>query len=390
LLLLAASVLLVFIIAGFPHAPPACPPLVLPGQGNTTFPGVAPLSASTLISNNLKVGTLFDAQVLTRPFAGAWILASGNTGPSTIAGYSVELGAQWFLLQDLVFSSGDGVISLSLPIPAWPPLVGMEFVVQAAVMDPQTLELAWTNATLQQVAASYPSLLNVLVIRQGFAPSDAPYAPAQGDALVQMLSLQGMQVTVHDNVLPASVAGFDVILDARFNSPPAEWEKQVFKGFMRNQGGVFFLCGPFSGTTWSADRFAWIQDFLVNRLGLSLSLQPGGGSAAQSNERVDPGGNWNLLNVAYSIAGLPYQVSLEGGNFGSPGTQPVGTPWIVTSPGWNPMVYGMVFKPADITACPLKGGCAVLMNGGPDVFTPTATSPHPDQVFTNLCYWLDR
>ena len=372
----------VLFLAGVPSAPNG-------GQA-PSYPGVPSIGQSSLTSNNPRIGAPFMVSLHAPPGAFVWLLASSQSGPSLVAGYPTALSSDWFFLSGLHVMPAQGRVDLVFPLPFDVNLIDLDFTLQGVAVDPVTFEIGWTNHAFHRITGSPATVKNVLLIKQAVVTPEAPFAPSQADALAAHLTAMGHYVTVVSNSLPASLSGYDCILDCRFTLPGSEMEKTQLVEFMRCHGGVFLLHGPFNLSAWSQQRWYWIQDLLVNRLGIAVTIGVGGNYSGNVNEYVDPMTDPQYLLHPYPTAGMIYKVEHEGGHFGQPGSQPVGTPWIRGSVGGYDLVYGMFFRPVDVMAHPVVAPIAVLFNGAQDAFTAGPENPSPEAVFANLIWYLDR
>jgi len=383
-ILIGLTIAVVFMVSGVPGGPPTSTGGILPAP--------IPLSLSSITTNNARIGGTFRLSVHTRPQVGVWVLASSNTGPSGIGPWTVDLGPDWFVLQDFSWTSGGDRVDVHFPVPNHQALVGTEAVVQAVVHDPHSLEWFWTESVLHRFSEAPNGGRSVLLIRQVSVTNEAPHATLQADALAQALNQVGHNVTVVDDALPADLASYDCIMDCRFTLPPNPAEQDRLTDFLQHYGGVFMLCGPTVGSSWGQWRFAFLQQWLNNKLGMGLTLGTGiNQSTGVTGESISLNCEPSYLVNPSSVAGMPYRVEDEGGSFGPEGFQSVGWPWVVgpAGPGQSPTVYGMLFKPDDITGLPVKGKLAILFNGADDALAPSSASPFSHLVMVNLSFWLD-
>ncbi|NRA95567.1 MAG: hypothetical protein HRU14_05095 [Planctomycetes bacterium] len=383
--LISLTVVVVLMVSGVPGGPTATPS---PG----VQPVPMPLSMSTITTNNARIGGTFRLTVHTRPQVGVWVLASSNNPWTTIGPWQVNLAPDWYLIQDFAWTSGGDRIELQISLPYVQAWVGTEALVNALVHDPNSMEWFWTGSVLHRFSDAPGGGRSICLIRQVSVTGEAPWAPLQADALANALSGVGHSVSVVDDVLPTDLASFDLILDCRFTLPPNSDEQDRLTDFLQHYGGVFLLSGPAVGSTWGQWRFAFIQQWANNRLGLGLTF---GTSINQSSgvtgEQVSLNAEPRYLTQPSSVAGMPYRVHDEGGTFGPEGFQPRGWPWIVAPAGvaQAPTVYGMLFKPDDIPALPVKGSLAILFNGADDALAPSGQNPSAHLIFMNLASWLD-
>ncbi len=377
----AAALFLMFVILQLAGVPGAGP-----GGGNS----VVPAAPHKLVSNNLKLGDDLHLVLHTVPQAGVWILASSETGPSWIGPYFTDLGADWFVLRDLTLLGGGSMLEHVVSVPMDPGLAGLEFAVQCAVADPQVADIRMSNSVHLKVSPFLATGKHVLLLRQTASTSAIGNPSAQATALAGSLTLLGNHVVVADDVLPAALTSYDVILDCRFTVPPSPLEAARFLQFLRQSGGVAFVVGPSVGSPAGQERALWVNNFLNTTLGISVVVATGGNLSASSVETVDTGADPNYLYSPISVAGLPFEVTSEGGNFGPPGFAAVGTPWISGQSQIGPMVFGMLFNPSDATAQTIGAPIGVLFAGGAGTLMATSQNPYPDLVFCNLVYYLDR
>jgi hypothetical protein len=133
-----------------------------------------------------------------------------------------------------------------------------------------------------------------------------------------------------------------------------------------------------------------VSTFLNTTLGISVSVSSGGTLSNAVTETIDPAAGPEFLSASMGIAGLPFDVTDEGGSFGPPGAAVGGVPWLVGNTVFGPTVYGIFFDPAAMTSQTVGGRVAVLFAGGASTFLPTATSPYPDLIMGNMAYYLNR
>lgn len=386
----------VFVLVGLTIAVVVMVSGVPGGPGPTSAPGTQPvpipLSMSTITTNNARIGDTFRLTVHTRPQVGVWVLASSNNPPTMIGPWQVDLAPDWFILRDHAWTSGGDRVDLQISLPYAQAWVGTEALVAALIHDPNTMEWFWTNSVLHRFSEAPAGGRSICLIRQVSVTGEAPWAALQADALTNALSGVGHSVTVVDDALPTDLASFDLILDCRFTLPPNPDEQDRLTDFLRHYGGVFMLCGPTVGSSWGQWRFAFIQQWVNNKLGMGLTLGTGiNQSSGVTGEQVSLSAEPRYLSQPSSVAGMPYRVHDEGGTFGPQGFQTTGWPWIVSpaGPGQTPTVYGMLFKPDDIPAVPVKGSLAILFNGADDALAPSGQNPYAHLIFVNLSFWLD-
>lgn len=382
-------VLAVFlVIPAIPTPPPG-------GGGAGACPGLPPgvpmpLTCSSMTSGNAHLGETFGLTVHARAGLFTWILASSNSGPSTIGPFPTDLSPDWFVLQGPVFTGGGNRVDLSFPLPSIPSLVDAEVVLQTFLLDVGAVEMTWTNSLMHRLTVPPPQGRSVCLVRQTLASPEMPNAGVQADALVQLLQLYGHQVTVVDDAVPGDLASYDALFDCRFSVPLIEDDKLAFVRFLQRYGGVFLVCGPWIQSPQAQLRQLGIRDLLNNRLGIGVVVASGGMlSGGASVEQVSPDADPRYLTFPGSVSGLPYHVDQEGGNFGPSGFAPVGTPWIAAAGGWA-TVFGMLFKPDDVTTLSVKGTMAVLFNGAADALMQTPANPQTGPIFANLPWYLDH
>jgi hypothetical protein len=355
-----------------------------PGSAPTTYP----TNPHRLVSNNLKLGDTLRLGLVTVPQSAAWILASSNSGPSYIGPYAVDLGPDWIVVGGPVLMGGGVTFELGLPVPYVPWLVGSEFVVQCGVITPLASDVAFSNSIT--LRCSQGPARHILVLRQTAPSFGMPNPAQQADALVTALQLFGDQVTVADDVLPASLLDFDCILDLRFSTQPPPDESARFVQFLRQCGGVFFVSGPYAGNLGGQLRAGWLSALVASILGVEVTISSGGTLSNGSVESVDAGADPAFTGAAFAIAGLPFDVMDEGGNFGPPGAASAGMPWITGGTALGPLVYGMVFDSSEMMSQTVGGRVAVLFAGGSGTFIPGAANPYPDLILSNVAAYLDR
>lgn len=376
--LLAAIVLAVVLdIAAFPKSRPA--------RGSPT---VVPANPHRLVTNNLKISDTLHVDLFTYPQTAVWLLASSNTGPTYIGPYATGLGPDWFILSGPLLTGGGVHLQLDFPVPYSPGLVGLEFVLQCAVVSTTSSDVVFSNPVTLRGSQSVSK--NILILRQTIQTPGMTSSAQQADALAAWLQLMSNTVTVVDDVLPQSLLDFDCIFDLRFTTPPTSDEGARYVQFLRSCGGVFFVAGPYAGNPAGQQRSAWLNLFLNQTLGIvSAMISTGGNLSAATVEVIDPTVDPGFVNVPYGIGGLPFDVTNEGGNFGPPGVAQ-GTPWLIGNTIFGPMVFGMFFEPASMNAQTVGGRVGVLFAGGPDTFLQTATNPYPEVVMCNVAWYLDR
>jgi hypothetical protein len=374
--------------------------IAVPEQGGTTpavggpspsVPGNAPISTSSLRSNNARLGGIFHGAVHTRSQVLVWLAASLQPGPSMIGPFSTDLGPDWFVLQGPTWTGGGNLAGFQFPVPVDGAILGLDVHLQAAVCDPFTNTWFWTPGVTHRFSMAPNGGRSILLIRQVSAIAEAPHAPSQADLLAQVLQSVGHQVTIVDDAPPqrlADLAGFDALMDCRFTLPPGENEKGLFLGFLQNYGGVFLLSGPFAGSPGGQWRQLWIDEWVNGWLGLSIVFGSGMNQSNGAAEIVSPAAEPRYLLFPQPIQGLPYDVASEGGSFGPPGAVARGWPWIQGA-GYPSLVYGMMFKPSDMSAVRVSGGVAILFNGSPEALISLSAPPPAGQVFINLASWLD-
>jgi hypothetical protein len=358
-----------------------------PSPGGGSLPSTFPPGAHRLVSNNLKTGDTLELDLLTLPQTAIWVLASSNTGPSYLGPYFTDLGPDWFVLQGPLLMGGGSHLQLGVPVPTGAGLTGLEFTVQCAAVSPLASDVGFSNSVALRV--SQGPAKNVLLLRQT-GPGCGNGAAAQADSLAIGLQLLGIHVTTVDDVLPLSLLDYDCIFDLRFSTPPAPDEAARYVQFLKSCGGLFFVAGPWTGCQGGQMRAGWVHWFLNTILGVSLTVSSGGALSNASVETIDPAAGPEFLAAASGIAGLPLDVSDEGGNFGPPGAVNLGIPWLTGTTVFGPTVYGMFFEPAVMSSQTVGGRVAVLFAGGSSTFVATATSPYPDLVMANMAYYLDR
>ena len=157
LVMVGAVVITVLVLSGIPGGPTPTPGVV---------PTPVPLSASTITCNNARVGGLFQLTVHARPQVGVWVLASGNGGPTTIGPWQVDLGHDWFLLQDFAWTSGGNRIDIQIPLPPGHGWAGTEALGKALVHDPNSWEWAWTETVLHRFSHAPQGGRSVCLVRQ--------------------------------------------------------------------------------------------------------------------------------------------------------------------------------------------------------------------------------
>jgi hypothetical protein len=374
--LLVAAI--VFDLAGVPAPPRA------PSPGQSTYPA----NPHHLVTNNLKIGDALRLNLHTLPQTAHWLLASSNSGPSYIGPYFVDLGPDWFVLNGPVLMGGGANAETIVGVPYVPALVGLEFVLQCAVVSPLASDVIFSSSVTLRVSQGVSK--NILILRQTANVAGMTTAAQQAAALALSLQLLGNQVTVADDALPTSLLDYDCILDLRFATPPAFDEDVRFVQFLKQNGGLFFVCGPYAGCPLGQQRAAWISTFMNATLGLGVAASSGGSLSNGSVESIDGSLDPAFLNTPLSIAGLPFNVSNEGGNFGPPGAAPTGMPWMTGATIFGPLVFGMIFEPAAMQNQTVGGRVAVLFSGGADTFEASAQSPFPELVMCNLAWYLDR
>ena len=347
--------------------------------------------ASFMTSNNARTGAPFRVDIHAPEGCGSWLLASLLPGQVNLAGQLLDLGPDWFVLRDVVWTGASGVSSYAITIPNDPSLGGFQFRLQAGVYDPAIDLLVFSNGAPHEVIAASPFDLHICLIRQSVPTTDMLNPTQAPDALAAGLRNLGLSVDVFDDAIPARevLARYDVLFDCRFVLPPSEQEKEVVMEFLRDYGGVFLLHGPFSWSPWSSARKYWIDDLIMNRLGIGTQVLGGGNAGGAGAQQVAAGADPAYLTFPSSVAGTAYDVQQEGGNFGLIGQQGAGTPWITDSQGPWAFVYGMLFRPSDMSARTLRGSLAVLFTGNPAAFTTSAANPTPEMIMYNLAFWLD-
>jgi hypothetical protein len=356
--------------------------------GSTPAASTYPVNPHRLVSNNLRLGGTLRLTLWTLPQSAAWMLASSNSGPTTIGPYAVDLGPDWFVVAGPVMMGGGVTYELVVPVPYLAGLAGAEFVVQCGVVSSLSPDVGFSNAVTLRGSTS-PGR-NVLVLRQTAPSAGMPNPAQQADALAAALQLYGDQVTVCDDVLPLSLLDYDCILDLRFTTLPLPDEAARFVQFLRQCGGVFFVAGPYAGNPGGQLRAGWLSALLGTTLGVPVMISSGGTLSNGAVESVDASASPAFTGAAFAIAGLPFDVSAEGGNFGPPGAASAGMRWISGPTAIGSLVYAMVFEPSEMPAQTVGGRVAILLAGGSDTFVPSAQNPYPDLVMTNVAAYLDR
>jgi hypothetical protein len=379
ILLVFVALIVVFQLSGVPSPTP--PPQ---DSGSSTYP----TNPHQLICNNLKIGDTLRINLHTLPQTANWMLASSNSGPSYIGPYFVDLGSDWFVLQGPTLMGGGNSLELLIPVPFVPALVGLEFAIQCAVVSPVASDVIFSNSVA--LRGSQSTAKNILIIRQTLVMAGMTTSAQQASSLAVALQVLGNQVTVVDNVLPPSLLDYDCIFDLRFSVAPAGDESQRFVQFLRQNGGIFFVSGPFAGCPPGQQRASWINVFLNTTLGIPVPISSGGGLSNITVETVNPAADPFLLTTPLSIGGMPFDVNNEGGNFGPPGTVPGGTAFLSGVGLFGAMVYGMYFEPAAMNNLAVGGRVAILFAGGADTFQASAQNPNPEFLMCNLAYFLDR
>jgi hypothetical protein len=351
-------------------------------------PSTYPANPHRLVCNNMKIGDVLSLRLLTLPQTAVWMLASGNNGPSYIGPYFVDLGPDWFILLGGVPMGGWVSLDVPIPIPDVPALVGLEFVVQCAILPPLSTNPGFSNAVT--LRCSQGSGKNILILRQTAVMPGMTNAAQQATSLGSSLTLFGNQVTIVDDVLPSSSAllDFDCLLDLRFSVPPAADETWRLVEFLRQCGGVFFVSGPYAGCPSGQQRATWLSGFLAT-VGADVAISSGGTHSNASTEPVefaDPA----FLTIPFGIAGLTFDVSYEGGNFGPPGAASLGAPWLAGSTPAGDLTFGMFFQPSETMTQTVGGRIGVLFAGGPDTFQPSPQNAYPDLIMCNVAWYLDR
>lgn len=388
LFVLACGILVISGVPGGGGTPP--PPPQPPGVLAPLPTGVnAPIANSVQLTGNVHVGEMMHFTLAARPGVGIWTAVSSNSGPSVIGPWQVAVSADWSLLfAGLTTNSADSV-SVMIPIPPIPALHNTEFMMQSLVFDPATYEFHWTNAALHRITQSNPGGRNVLLLRQTLANAEVPFSITQADLFAQSLIAQGHTVTVADDALPLDLISYDCILDCRFTTVPAESEKDVFRAFLQNYGGVFLLSGPYSGSPAGQLRRAWVRDFLAMRLGVSAWIGSGLNNSNATVEQVSPLAPVRLLAMPNFVLGTSYEVTNEGGTFGTLAAFSAGDPWIVATSG-NQQVYGAMFNPQQMPGVHAAGSVAVLLNGHPEALANSPSNPNAGAVLGNLPWALDH
>lgn len=383
----------VLFIAGVPGGNPPPPP---PPQSAT--PGVLPalptgpsmpLNLTTQLTGNPHVGEPMQFRMVTRPGTGIWTALSSNSGPSVIGPWQVAVSTDWSLLFAGMSPDSNGFINVAIPVPPIPALHNVEFMMQSLVFDPFSYEFHWTNAALHRITNANPSGRNVLLVRQSLNNAEAQYSYQQASLFAQILSASGHNVTVADDLLPTNLASYDCILDCRFTTVPQESEKDTLRVFLQHYGGVFLLSGPYVNSPSGQLRRAWIRDFLAMRLGINAFIGSGNNNSNGTVEVVSPLATSRLLTLPSFVLGMTYEVTNEGGTFGTLNNFTSGDPWIVASTG-NLQVYGACFGPQHMPGVHAAGSVVVLLSGHPEALASGVSNPNADAVLGNLPWALDH
>lgn len=388
----------IFLLSGVPsgNPPPPNPPHQnpLPPSPPSVLPPLptgmsAPLSNSVQLTGNVHVGELMTFKLAARPGVGIWTVVSSNSGPSIIGPWQVAVSPDWSLLfAGLTTNSADSV-SVMIPIPPIPALHNAEFMMQSLVFDPGSYEFAWTNAALHRITNVNPSSRNVLVLRQTVGNNEAQFSALQATLFAQNLIAGGNIVTMVDDVLPLDLVAYDCILDCRFTTVPQVSEKLLFKAFLQQYGGVFLLSGPYAGSPAGQQRRAWIRDFLAMHLGIGVWIGSGFNNSNNTVEHVSPMAPVRLLSMPSFVLGTTYEVTNEGGTFGTLAAFNAGEPWIVATSG-NLQVYGALFTPQQMPGVHAAGSVAVLLNGHAEALASSVSNPNANEVLGNLPWALDH
>jgi hypothetical protein len=308
-----------------------------------------------------------------------------------IGPWSVAVSSDWSLLLAGHTTDSFGKLDVPVPLPPMPSLHNLEFVMQTLIYDPTVVEFAWTNSVLQRITNPPPGGRNVLLLRQTVANAEAPWSQQQATLFAQSLTLQGHSVVVADDVLPVTgLQQFDCILDCRFTTVPAESEKDVMRAFLQLHGGVFLLSGPYMNSVGGQLRRAWVRSFLAHRLGIPVIVGTGSNASNSTVEMVNTMAPVALLAMPNFVVNMTYEVTNEGGTFGSlAGFLALGDPWINATTG-NMQVYGAAFRPEHMPAIHSAANVVVLLNGHPEALSTSASNPNADLVLGNLPWALDR
>ncbi|HYC76265.1 MAG TPA: hypothetical protein VEI02_01445 [Planctomycetota bacterium] len=381
----ALSVLLgVLMVAGVPDATTA------PARGSAATSVPAGVQFDRLTSNNLKLGDPLLLDVTTAPSATTWLLASFGEGPTVIGGYVLALSPAWFVLRDATPADLSGKSSFQLPVPWDVGLLGLEFTVQTAVLRPWPPPITLSNPVSLKVGTTWTQgAVSVALVRQTATAAGLPDPAAQADALANALLFQGHDVAVFDDAIPADLRLYDVLFDCRFTTVPTQAEQETLTRFLVQNGGAFLLCGPWDACPEGQLRAYWITGYLAGVLGLNVGVFPGGTASGAGTEWVSGLSDPTYLGAAFPVAGIPFEVSQEGGHFGAPGAASVGSPWIVGPGPGGTVAYGMLFRAEAIAAETVGGRLAILFSGGPDALGGPG-NPFASWAFENLARWLDR